>query len=109
MSNKIINKEVVNKIKNVVSSLSGPIGFGCDCYNLYYTFSMFKEGKIIELGLENVGNSVGKRIGNVIGGFIGTMLLPGGGSVAGFQIGGMVGSFLGGKGFKSKGEKINNY
>ena len=100
------SKEIIKVLKDIGTSLSGPVGFIYDTYDIYYTCSMLKEGKAFELGCEKVGNSIGKKVGKVIGGFVGTILCPGGGSIVGCALGGMIGSYIGGKGLKTVGENI---
>ena len=100
-------KGIVESLKVVGTMLSGPVEFIMDSYDMYYTFSMIKDGKSFELGFEKTGNMLGKKVGNFIGGAIGTILCPGGGTIGGYKIGGLIGGFIGGKGFKYLGENIN--
>ena len=106
------SKEIINGVKEIgkeiFTSLSGPVGFIIDSYYLYDSISKLKEGKFVELGCQHAGNSIGKKVGNVFGGFVGTILCPGGGTVVGCTLGGMIGSYIGGKGLKFLGENINN-
>ena len=101
-------KKTISSLKEVCSNLSGPISSACEVYDLYYSASMIKDGKSVELGFEKAGNFVGKGIGSIIGGSIGTFFCPVGGTLVGSQIGGMVGSFLSGKSFRFFGEILNN-
>ena len=108
MSNSSTKKQILSFLSDAFSSLSPPISFIYGCYDIYYSASMIKEGKVVELGCEKTGNAIGKRVGNVVGGFIGTIIAPGVGSAVGCSLGWMVGSYLGGKGLKSLGENISN-
>ena len=107
MTTTSTGKEIMNTFKELGTLFSGPVGFIMESYNIYYTYSMIKNGKTFELGCEKTGNIVGKKVGNIVGGAVGTILCPGGGTVGGYKVGGMIGSFIGGKGFKYLGENIN--
>ena len=100
------SKKVVQCLKDIGKSLSGPAELIIDAYDIYHGCSMIKEGKAFELCCEKAGNSLGKKVGNAIGGFVGTVICPGGGTLFGYTVGGMIGSFIGGKGLKTLGENI---
>ena len=103
-----IVKKTVSSLKEVCSKLNGPISSACEIYDIYYSYSMIKDGKSVELGFEKAGNFFGKGVGSIIGGYIGTIFCPVGGTLVGSQIGGMVGSFLSGKGFRYLGETLED-